>query len=299
MDIVTELFEHRKTAIRKAKPIVDRDIISCVSNVNIFNTSSDTPIAHNQYQFIDDFIGWVNSSEIFKINGLETFENVLVTNGITDAFNDFYYLNKNVFVLKGEYLYHRDIGINVVDTIYEIPSHSSFIISYPFSATGNVHDDWDKIIQVCEDRKINVFIDLAFFGVSSVPDLDVSSECITHIAFSFSKAFATGGMRTGVMFTKEATVTPISNQNKFGYTNMAGQIIHHELIRNFSPDYIYSKYREKQIGVCRDMSITPSSSVLFGVSTDRKWDYYDRDGYINRMCISYALQDFSSPLVIK
>jgi len=139
---------------------------------------------------------------------------------------------------------------------------------------------------------------LAFFGVSAVPELDVSSDCITHIAFSFSKAFSTGGLRTGVMLTKDQSITPIRNQNKFGYTNMAGQIVHHHIMKNFSPDYIYSKYRHKQVMVCSDFDIEPSSSVLFGISNNEKWKEYERDGYINRMCISYALQDFNNPLVI-
>ena len=56
---------------------------------------------------------------------------------------------------------------------------------------------------VCEDKKIKVFVDCCLFGVSEVPTLDLNHDCITDVAFSFSKTFATGGLRTGVLYRRE------------------------------------------------------------------------------------------------
>ena len=294
-EMISANMEHRKPMIRKAKPIVDLDIISAMKNIEYVTKTSDLPIAENQFEFLQLHKQWVKSSENFKISGLKDFES-LVTYGVTDAFNDFYFINKNIYVMRGEYTYHRDIGYPVIDSIYDIPSYSALIISYPFSATGNVHPDWKDIIEVCEERSIKIFIDCCLFGICKVDELDLSSSCITHVAFSFSKTFSTAGNRTGVLYTRDKRFTPLRNQNKHFYTNMMGQIMHYKLMKKFSPDYIFNKYRSRQVELCNSNNITPSDTVIFGISDAKEFDYFERDRYINRICLSYALQEFDSPL---
>ena len=294
---ITSLFEYRKDTIVKAKPIFDYNIGKYLSNINLYNENADSLIVNNQIEFVELYTNWILSSKIFEIKSLNRFSNRYITNGVTNAFDDFYFIHKNnITVLKGEYPYHRDIGFTVVTDIKDIPNNSGLIISYPFSATGNVHESWEEIIEYCCDNNISIFIDCCLFGVSSVDTLDLSHPCITHVAFSLSKIFGTGGARLGLMFTSHLDYTPISNQNKWFYTNMAGQIIHTSLLKNFSPDYIFNKYRSKQLEICNNLDIVPSNTVLFGLSSDDKWKEFNRDGYINRMCISYAIQEIQNPL---
>lgn len=293
--MISANMEHRKPMIRKAKPIVDLDIISAMKNIEYVTKTSDLPIAENQFEFLQLHRQWVKSSENFKISGLKDFEN-LVTYGVTDAFNDFYFINKNIYVMRGEYTYHRDLGYPVIDSICDIPSYSALIISYPFSATGNVHPDWKDIIEVCEKRSVKVFVDCCLFGISKVDELDLSSFCITHVAFSFSKTFSTAGNRTGVLYTKDKTLTPLKKQNNHFYTNMMGQKMHMKLMSSFEPDYIYNKYRKKQEKLCSEFGIDVSDTVIFGTSNSSEFDYFERDRYTNRICITYSLQNFDLPL---
>lgn len=287
--------EDRKQAIRKAKAIVDKDVVDTIKNLNIVNESSDFSIIFDQFAFLKRYDEWIHSSEKFKIKGLDKFKVRLVTNGITDAFNDFYIANKTISVMQGEYTYHRDLGYPVLDNIHTIPSYTALIISYPFSATGNVHPDWEKIMKVCEDKKIKVFVDCCLFGVAEVPTLDLNYDCITDVAFSFSKTFATGGLRTGVLYRREERKTPLELLNSHFYTQMAGMKIHYELMNKFSPDYMCNKYRQKQIELAKELEIEPSDSVIFGISKKEEHDYFERDGYINRLCLSYGLQEFNKP----
>jgi len=289
--IFTEHCENRQQAIRKAKAIVDEDVIEVGSSVKIFNDSYDFSILHDQMSFIEQYDKWIHSSQKFKIKGLDKFKVRLVTNGVTDAFSDFYIANKTISVMQGEYTYHRDLGYPVLDNIHTIPSYTALIISYPFSATGNVHPDWEKIMTVCEDKKIKVFVDCCLFGVSEVPTLDLNHDCITDVAFSFSKTFATGGLRTGILYRREERKTPLELLNSHFYTQMAGMKIHSELMKEFSPDYMCNKYRQKQIELAKKLEIEPSDSVIFGISKEEKHNHFERDGYINRLCLSYALQE--------
>ena len=297
-EFISKTFENRNDNIRKAKPIVDRDVVNTLSDVSLLNDSSDNPLVFHQEQFKTQYDSWIKSSENFKVLELDTFKNRYITNGVTEAFNDFYYLNKNLYVLSGEYTYHEDLGITVVEDVYHIPSYSALIISYPFSASGNVHHSWDRIINVCEERNIKIFIDCCFFGISKVPDLDLSSRAITHVAFSLSKTFSTGSIRTGILYTRCDDVTPLKVQNDHWYTQMAGQAYHSKLLDKFSPDYIYNKYHDKQLEYCRQNDLEPSDTVIFAISTDKEYKYFDRGGYVNRMCISYVLQQFKKDLVV-
>jgi len=285
--------EDRKPTIRKAKAIVDKDVVDVIKNISIVNDSSDFPIVFDQFAFLKKYDEWIHSSEKFKIKGLDKFKVRLVTNGITEAFNDYYENAWTLHVLRGEYTYHRDLGIEVLDSYEDLPANSSLIISYPFSATGNVYPDWDKLMKYCADNKMNVFIDCCLFGVSEVPTLDLNYDCISSIAFSFSKTFATGGLRTGILYKREETNTALELLNSHFYTQMAGMKIHYELMNNFSPDYMCNKYRQKQIELAKELEIEPSDSVIFGVSKKEEYDYFERDGYINRLCLSYGLQEFN------
>ncbi|MDA9373827.1 aminotransferase class I/II-fold pyridoxal phosphate-dependent enzyme [bacterium] len=291
--LFTSNCDDRNDTIRKAKAIVDSDVVAVMSTVDFINDSTDHSILFDQFAFTEKYDSWIHSSEKFKISGLETFPHRLVTNGITEAFGDIYERYDSIQVMRGEYTYHRDLGHVVLDDYKDIEEHSALIISYPFSATGNVHPEWDKIIAVCNERDIDVFIDCCLFGVSEVDTLDLHHDCITHVAFSFSKTFGTGGLRTGMLYKKNINNTTVEMINSHFYTQMAGMRLHYELMQQFTPDYMCDKYRDKQVELAKSLDIEPSDTVIFGISTDKKYDHFERDAYINRLCLSYALQEYN------
>lgn len=274
---------------KNAKPILDAGITEVLKKTHVFNSSKEYPLSFYSTLFIKEHEKWIKSSKQFIIAGLENFSNRYVTFGITDAFNDFYFLHKTISVLRGEYPYHRDLGLCVLDDIDEIEDCSALIISYPFSATGNIHKDWDRIISVCLKKQIAIFLDCSFFGIAENIVLDIA-PCITHVAFSFSKVFCTGVMRTGVLYTKNTATTPLKLQHKWIYDNHLGQIMHYNLMKNFGPDYIITKYKTIANAVREQNFFTKSSTIIFGLTSDSNYDEYSRDGIINRITISRLLQ---------
>jgi len=269
---------------------MDESVVDVLNSVELFKFNNEQPIAFYNELFTATHKAWVSESKHFHIDNLDKFEYSYVTNGVTDAFSDFYYINKKVSVLRGEYPYHRDIGTTVLDDISQIEPYSAFIISYPFSASGSPHKDWNRIIQTCEDKHIKVFLDLCFVGVSYDLQLTIP-DCVTHVAFSFSKIFCTGPLRTGVMYTRYKEVSPIAVQNHWQYTNHIGQTLHYKLMKTFSVDYILDKYLSKYVSVCADQKVGLTKTILFGLSTDK---FYDREGYANRVCVTHYLQDFKN-----
>lgn len=223
-------------------------------------TGLDVNAILNPVHFVSMHRNWLNNNS-FYVQGLENFEHGYVTAGCTEAFNEVY--NEPCFVLPGEYTYHRDAGMAIKTNFKNIPFGSRLIISYPFAATGNAHKDWDAIMQRCKENNITVFVDACLAGVS-IGKLDLRHSCITHVAFSFSKAFYTGFFRCGVVYTN-ATKSIASTLNKHLYINHSSLSLHLKLMQNFSSDYIVKKYRLKQGNICREHNLEVSDCVLFGL----------------------------------
>jgi hypothetical protein len=244
----------------KALEINDYEVKQFIQKFK-FNCNS----VHSPINFVNKHKQWL-SNNTFYTPGLEKFKHGYVVAGCTESFHEVY--KEDCYVLKDEYTYHRDSGMAVVCDIDSVPLHSRLLISFPFAATGNLHNDWHYILKVCEEKSIRIFVDACLAGVS-LGKLDLSHPCITHVAFSFSKAFGTGHMRTGVVYTNTKN-TPASVRNTHLYLNHMHMDLHMKLMTEFDSDYIFKKYRMSQIKICEKHSLTQSDCVLFGLDNGRK-----------------------------
>ena len=282
---------------KQAMPIVDKEIRSLILNTNVELLVSANAISS---QFIASYLKWINSGDNFKVFGLDKLY-AYITDGITDAFNNFHltYPTRETVVLPGEYPQHKRMGATVMESstrsgYMPIYSGSKFIVSYPFSATGTVPKEFEDLMGTCSRRDIPVFLDCAFHGISNVEPIDISAyDCIKFVGFSLSKTFATGWSgRVGLCFTKEEQVyAPMHINTEWQYYNHASITLHNILMETFSSDYIYNKYRNKQVKVCDELGVVPSDTIVFGTTKDNKYLKFTRDDVINRLCISYLLQE--------
>jgi len=244
----------------KAIPIHDNSIKEFINAREIHLNKIYAPQV-----FVKQHREWIKNTT-FRLVGLDSFKYGYVTAGVTEAFNEVY--RERCYVLNGEYSYHKDIGIPI-SNYKDIPFGSRLIISYPFAATGNPHEDWNDIIQHCITWGIDVFVDACLAGVS-LGKLDLTHSCITHVAFSFSKAFNTGHIRCGVVYTTEPYSSPASVTNKHFYLNHSSMLLHLDLMNKFTSDWIFQKYRINQIKLCEEHNLTQSDCVLFGLDNNKR-----------------------------
>ena len=242
----------------KAIAIRDAQVQNFIQSVGLNLNSIISP-----EHFVKQHREWLLNSN-FYVQKLDRFKHGYVTAGCTEAFNEVY--KEPCFVLQGEYTYHRDTGMAIECPLDYVPRDSRLIISYPFAATGNPHKDWDTILETCEQKNIKIFIDACLAGVS-LGKLDLQHPNITHVAFSFSKAFYTGFYRCGVVYTNE-TKSPASVTNKHLYLNHPSMEIHLNLMKKFTSDYIVERYRMKQVSLCKEHNLIQSDCVLFGLDND-------------------------------
>lgn len=220
---------------------------------------------HSPVNFVKKHRQWLLNNS-FYVEGLDRFKYGYITAGCTEAFNEVY--REPCYVLKGEYTYHRDSRRAIETTLHNIPFGSRLIISYPFAETGNPHEDWDHIIDYCTTKNIRIFVDACLSSVS-IGKLDLRNPIITHVAFSFSKAFGTGHMRTGVVYSNQLE-SPASVTNKHLYLNHMNIDLHMKLMEHYTSDYVFKKYRLKQLDLCKKHSLIQSDCVLYGLDNNER-----------------------------
>lgn len=239
----------------KAIAIRDAEIQDFIGIVGLNTNAIINPAA-----FVKRHREWLINND-FYIEGLDRFKYGYITAGCTEAFNEVH--RQPCYVLEGEYSYHKESNRAIETTLHNIPFGSRLIISYPFAATGNPHEDWNHILEYCTTKNIRIFVDACLTGVS-IGKLDLRNPIITHVAFSFSKAFYTGFFRCGVVYTNE-TQSTASTLNKHLYLNHPSIDLHMKLMTEFSSDYIVKKYRLKQVDLCKEHNMVQSDCVLFGL----------------------------------
>lgn len=279
--------EYDKTHLKygHSTAIADNDVVEYLKNYK--PDISSVLQSPNNDEFAKTFVNWIMKSNNNITDGFEVFKHGVYSNGTTEAFEKFYWNNqdKRLRFFKGEYLYHkiawRGRNWKFLDN-GDLDRNDAVIISLPFADTGSKHINMDYVLNSCDKLDIPVLIDGCYFGISSGMEYNFKHKCITDITFSLSKVFPATHARIGIRFTKHDTDDLLFVAHKHLYTNRLGADLGIKLMNTFSADYIFDKYRNKQLNICRQLNVQPSDTVLFGIGGDT-WHEYNRGGTTNRL----------------
>lgn len=272
---------------------------------NIFEDvlTNKTPV-DVQDKFLDFYPEWIMSSQLNSFQGLDAFENRFVSLGVSQGIDDFvlYCLknNKRLRFSNGEYGYGIEISnVAPLFTAESLVHGDAIIISCPFSSTGDIHPEWDKIIETCNNLEIPVFVDCAFFGTCLDIKVNLDHPCIDTVSFSPTKGLNCGNMRTGITFTrrsgKDCSLDILTTWHHGIHLNT---YIAYTLMTNFGPDTIPRTYRTSQLEVCNHYGLIPSKTMMFGFG-DSTWDHFSRNGFCNRVNIRTAIKDYFQTGTVK
>ena len=266
--------------------VKDKDICSILPAMFVSDTNSTICST-----YLNTYRNWINNSKLNTIIGLDNFLHCDYTNGTTEIFDHFRlkHKDKKFKFYKGEYRYHRFSGTNyqLILNSDNLMRGDALIISLPFSSTCNIHK-YEETMLTCQQLDIPVLVDCALFGTCSGIVFNFAYTCIEQIAFSLSKTFPISQLRVGIRFSIIYEPDGISANNKANYINRIGALAGNSLMENFSSDYIYNKYKEKQIKLCKELNLEPTNCVAFAMGSD-KWNFLQRDGLYNRACLSERL----------
>ena len=267
-----------------ARSVSDVELIDFIKNV-----PSKLP---NTTEFLQDYKQWIDSTH--NIMGWKNFNHLCFSNGTTESFDKFYhrYLHRRLRLLKGEYVYHQMIGKKIfkefdwMEDVATLQHNDVVAISVPFADTGNVPLNLYAILDKCEELKIPVLLDLAYINLAVGLEINLNYKCIDTVTSSLSKVFPLSNHRIGIRLQQEFVDDTLFAYNQNQYINLYSVSVGHEVIKKYSADYSFKKYRSWQLTLCKELSITPSSSFIFGVDSNDLYPEYNRGSDSNRLCLS-------------
>ena len=231
-----------------------------------------------------------------KLLDIKKYKHFCFTQGTTESFSHFYirFNNKRLRLAKGEYFYHQMTKALYFSNRFawledeELCEGDALVISAPFSDTCDLYPKLEKILCECDEKEIPVLLDLAYINIAKDIEIDLSHPCIEYVVSSLSKVFPVENYRIGIRLQKTIFEDPlyVNNEVNHNYINMLSVYLGTEMMKHFGPDYIFNKYREKQIDFCTKLNVEPTSCVYFGLDKNNKYLEYNRGGKTNRLCFS-------------
>ena len=203
---------------------------------------------------------------------------------------------KRIRILPGEFAYHkistRSYKLNFEEVLDERPlsSGDAFIISVPFSASCEIPEDYDKLMDTCCKEKIPVLLDFAYHGISKGININIEYDCIEDICFSLSKAyFGSERFRIGMRMQRSYIDDPIDFANEFNMYNLAGGHIGIELLEKIPPNMIYETLEIHTDKLCSKYGYERNKTCIFGsVPVEHEmYEVYKRgSSKYSRICLS-------------
>lgn len=263
--------------------------------VNFVGLHTDAFIPVNIPDFLQNYAHWMKQNH--TIHGIDDYKHLAFANGTTEVFDKFYMqnLDRRLRLWKGEYFYHQIVArenfYNNYSWITDDDIHVGdvVVVSLPFANNGTIPTDFDIIMQKCCDKNVPVLIDMAYINISKPIEVNLDYECIKVITTSLSKVFPVETYRIGIRMMKDYLDDSLQAyvDQATPYVNNLSIHVGQELIKKYSNDYIVNKYSEAQQKICKELEVTPSDCVIFGVDNLNKFTEYNRGGTTsNRLCFS-------------
>jgi len=241
--------------------------------------------------FCKSYKKWIGEGRNFL--GWDRFEYLDFSNGTTEVFDKFYQLhsNRRLRLLHGEYFYHQ-IQSKIIFKKFawledeKLSDQDVVVLSCPFSDTGNLTPGLDNILSECDRLSIPVMIDMAYISISDIDNINLDYDCIECITSSLSKIFPVENDRIGIRLRQKFSDDTLFAYNKNQYINWKSLSIGNHLIKVFSNNWLIERYRDKQNNLCKELDISPSRSVIFGIDYKNNFLEYNRGTNSNRLCFS-------------
>jgi len=209
------------------------------------------------------FDRWIHDTKLNKVSGLEKFEHRDFCVGVTGFIDDLYVrYGSRIAYLHREYSYHWRLNIGKYLTDYRyLEEGDQLIISAPFSYYCDNHPKMNEILDYCDENKISVHVDSAWYGCVRDFEINYNRDCIKSVGFSLSKGLSCGHNRIGIRYTKKRELGPITITNDFNMAVCHLMWLGIQLMENYSCDYLHEKYGDIYAEICRYLELTPTKAI--------------------------------------
>ena len=299
----TGLPDNKKKIYGGAFSVHDTEVVGTVNNLLCEFTGVNDAISVNadriKNEFTDLYKSWMFDN--FDFSGVDEYKHCCVTQGTTESFAQFYIRYRERYRLrlcKGDYFYHQMMkNLWYSDNFAwledeELAPGDVLMISIPFSDTGATWPNLESLLVECDEKQIPVMLDMAYLNltVGSVFDckIDLSHPCIEYVVSSLSKVFPVENHRIGIRLQKQKFEDQlyVINEPGYNYINLCSAYIATGLMRQYKSDYMFNKYRSRQLEICSSLDVVPSPCFIFGIDNKNQYPIYNRGRNSNRLCFS-------------
>jgi hypothetical protein len=236
---------------------------------------------------------WLTSTRLKNITGLDTFKYSDYTCGTSQTFDHFVikHARREIAVLKGDFQYHACIARPNQFTYIDDTVHSgqALIISLPFSDLGHEHPKFKSILNQCNQLRVPVCLDLAYWGIAKNIEIDLNQyPCITEITSSLSKSFYTlENHRVGVRFSREYQNDGISMINEVKMQNTFSMSLGVHFMEKYSADWEWQELGDQYQAICLQNNLKTTDTLIFALGDQERHANFNRGVAGNfRVCIS-------------
>lgn len=277
------------------KPLIDpiitnrmyelyRTVTPLSVNIDTWATKSHT----------DQFRHWIQSGNCNFVKGLDQYPYSALCSGSSGVIDSFISKNnaRRIRFSESEFVLARIIATaNDTPWCYleaeELDCNDAVVISLPFAGNGSIYPDLTNLLDSCTLMNIPVLVDIAYTGISYDIEIDLTSPCISEVACSVSKPFATL-LRHGIRFTRNKVDDLLQSSSDLGILSRINVVVASQLMLDFHKDYVINKYYNKQQEICKKLGLTPSNTITLAIGNEIEHGMFKRKHHI-RVCITDEL----------
>jgi len=272
------------------------DPVTCLHRDTLLQnySESDIDFETTKLDYFDAFKQFLQQPH--DLIGLDLYTHSCFTQGTTESFLHFYlrYRNKRLRLARGEYFFHQMTKNMYYQNNFawldedELRSGDVLVLSVPFSDSCELYPNLDTILYECDVKSIPVMLDLAYINLAVGFTVDLTHPCIEYVVSSLSKVFPLENHRVGIRLQKTFFEDPlyVINEQDYNYINICSIYLGLKMMQEFGPTYIYVKYLDAQINMCKQLGLKRSSCVYFGIDENNAYPEYNRGASTNRLCFS-------------
>ena len=212
---------------------------------------------------------WFKSTKINTLTGWNEFPCVDVIMGCTHFIESLLIKHsRRIQVLPNDYAYYGFLGIHGT-LVGSLEPGVPLIVSLPNWKAADIRKDWPAVLAECEEKNIDIHLDMAWITVARDIELDLSHPCIKSFAMSLSK-YSMEWNRIGLRWCRQRTMDPITMLNHYqGDVNSAltscGAFVMSQLPR----DYAWETYKNKHFEICLEHNLTPTKMIHVAQQNDQ------------------------------
>lgn len=218
--------------------------------------------------FVPRATEWFQSTKNNDLQGWSSLPHTDVTMGCTHYIESIVqkYGWQGFQILKNEYAYYTLMGKHGVE-LDQLEPNKPLLITMPHWTFCDVRPEWPDLLKICEQKNIDIHIDMAWIITAKDIAVDLSHRCIKSVGVSLSK-MSLQWSRVGLRFSRQKTMDSITIFNDYYKdTNTVVTSIGNFWIDHFERDYLWNTYGQRHDALCQSLDI--GATKIIHVAKDK------------------------------